>query len=242
MLSQRRATGGIWFHYGGCAGVIDPGPGSLVHICAADPPLSPIDIKAIILTHRHIDHSSDLNPLTEGMTLKSKEKRGEILMTEDCSEEGDSVLLRYFEKKVKHIHRHRDGKKTELPGNVSVESVIHAHHAVECYGLIFRKPGLPTWGLISDTAALPHFPERYGECDTLVINAAMLFPWSRLDHMSLPDVASMLQLLHPRLALITHMGGMLLDYGSKRIESRLSTKRTRVIAATDGLVVDLGSG
>jgi ribonuclease BN (tRNA processing enzyme) len=239
MLSQRRATGGLWFSYGGCSGVVDPGPGSLVQICKAEPPLSPIDISVLILTHRHIDHSCDLNPLTEGMTLKSSERRGEILMTEDCTEPGDSVLLGYFQNKVKFIHRHADGKRTALPGNVTIESVIHAHHGVQCYGLIFRRPGLPTWGLVSDTAALPNFPERYRECEILLLNVTMVFPRSRLDHMSLPDAASLLQLVRPRLALITHMGGMMLDYGAEKIESKLATKHTKTVAATDGLVIDL---
>jgi phosphoribosyl 1,2-cyclic phosphodiesterase len=241
MLSQRRASGGIWFSYSGCKGVIDPGPGSLVQICAANPTLSPVDIAFLILTHRHIDHCSDLNVLAEGMTLRSREKKGEILLTDDSTEEGDSVLLGYIAKKIKHIHRHEDGELTNLPGGggATVESVIHAHHGVQCYGLIFRCPGLPVWGVISDTAALPHFPERYKDCDIIVMNVTMLFPWSRLDHLSLPDAASLLQAIHPKLALLTHMGGMLLDYGADKIESKLSSKRTKVIAAHDGLVVEL---
>jgi ribonuclease BN (tRNA processing enzyme) len=239
MLSQRRASGGIWFSYNGCKGVIDPGPGSLVQICAANPELSPEDIKFLILTHRHIDHCSDLNVLAEGMTLRSREKKGEILLTDDSTEEGDSVLLGYIAKKIRRIHRHRDGKTTELSGGATVESVIHSHHGVQCYGLIFRCPGLPSWGVISDTAALPHFPARYKDCDIIIMNVTMLFPWSRLDHLSLPDAASLLQAIHPKLALLTHMGGMLLDYGAPQIEAKLSSNNTKVIAASDGLVVEL---
>jgi phosphoribosyl 1,2-cyclic phosphodiesterase len=239
MLSQRRSTGGIWFSYGGCRGVIDPGPGSLVRICEANPPLAAIDINTLILTHRHIDHSSDLNVLAEGMTLASAEKRGCVLMTDDCSEPGDSVLLRFAEKKIKCVHRHRDGEKTKLPGDVTVESVRHEHHGVQCFGLVFRKEGLPTWGLVSDTAALPDFPARYGSCEILVMNVTMLFPRSRLDHLSLPDAVSLLQAIHPKLALATHMSGMLLDFGADRIEKLLSSGMTKAIAADDGLVIDL---
>jgi phosphoribosyl 1,2-cyclic phosphodiesterase len=239
MLSQRRGTGGIWFSYGGCRGVIDPGPGSLVHICEAKPPLAATDIDALVLTHRHIDHSSDLNALAEGMTLGSAGKRGCVLMTEDCSEPWDSVLLHFAEKKIKRIERHGDGKRTALPGGITVESVPHEHHGVQCFGLIFRKEGLPTWGILSDTAALPDFPARYGCCEILVMNVTMLFPRSRLDHFSLPDAVSLLQAIHPKLALVTHMSGMLLDFGAPKIEKLLSSDMTKAIAADDGLVVDL---
>jgi phosphoribosyl 1,2-cyclic phosphodiesterase len=239
MLSQRRGTGGVWFSYGGSRGVIDPGPGSLVRICEAKPSLNATDINTLILTHRHIDHSSDLNVLAEGMTLKSQEKRGSVLLTLDSSEDGDSVLLSFAEKKIKRVFRHEDGKRTEFPGNVTVESVLHEHHGVQCYGVIFRGAGLPTWGLLSDTAALPHFPDRYKECEILVMNVTMLFPRARLDHLSLPDAASLLQVLSPKLAIVTHMSNMLLDYGAQKIERRLTTKKTKVIAASDGLVVDL---
>ena len=78
MLSQRRSTGGIWFSYGGTIGVIDPGPGSLVKICEASPTLSPIDINTLILTHRHVDHSSDINALAEGMILNSQIGRAHV--------------------------------------------------------------------------------------------------------------------------------------------------------------------
>ena len=41
MVRQMRWTGGIWFSYGGLKGVIDPGPGSLYHMCSASPALDP---------------------------------------------------------------------------------------------------------------------------------------------------------------------------------------------------------
>ncbi|MDR1482890.1 MAG: MBL fold metallo-hydrolase [Synergistaceae bacterium] len=239
MLSQRRSSGGLWFSYGGAMGVIDPGPGSLVRICAACPQLSALDINTIILTHRHIDHSSDLNALVEGMTLRSAEKRGMVLLTDDCVSQGDSVLLNFAARKLKEIPKHADGHRTELSPTATVESVIHKHHGIQCYGLIFRGAGLPTWGIISDTAALPDFPKRYEECGMIVINTTIPLPRAGLEHMSLSDVRSLLQVLHPQLAILTHMGGWVLDLGPDEAVGDLSTEKTRVIAARDGMIVDL---
>lgn len=241
MLSQRRASGGIWFSCGAARGVVDPGPGSLVRICAAKPPLSALDINTLILTHRHIDHSSDINVLAEGMTLGTRGPRGRILLPEDALDDGDAVLLQYEAKKIKHIDRHADGKITEIAPGVTVESVRHEHHGVQCYGLIFRGEGFKTWGLISDTAALPSFPQRYRECEMLVINLTLPLPWARLDHMSQPDVASLLQDLHPKLVLLSHMGSHLLDMGADRVANSLSTDRTQTVAAQDDMIVDLNT-
>ncbi len=242
MLSQRNASGGIWFSFGGARGVVDPGPGSLVQICRAEPPLSATEIDTLILTHRHIDHSGDLNVLVEGMTLRCRTKRGRVLLTEDSVAEGDAVLLRYEANRVEHILAHADGVRVPLSPVATVESVLHAHHGVQCFGLIFRGDGLPTWGIISDTTALPSFPRRYADCQLIVINMALPLPWARLDHMSVPDVASLLQVLRPRTALLTHMGGQLLDMGRERVAASLSTKWTRVEAAYDGMVVDFTHG
>ncbi len=239
MLSQRRSSGGMWFSYGDVNGVIDPGPGSLVQICKAKPPLFPEKIDGIILTHRHIDHSNDLNVLSEAMTLKAREKKGGVLLTGDSMKEGDCVLLQYVRRKIAQIWLHMDGQKTSLSRDVCVESVMHTHHGVECYGLVFRSRGLPSWGVISDTAALPHFPARYRDCELVVINCTLPLPWTRLDHISVSDVESLLQVLSPKLVILTHMGRHILDIGPRNIARSLSTKRTTVIAAEDGMIIDL---
>ena len=239
MLSQRRSTGGIWFSYGGARGVIDPGPGSLVKICEASPPLSPIDINTLILTHRHVDHSSDINALAEGMVLKSRFPRGFVLLTRDSLEDGDRVLMRYLTDRINKIAIHEDGASVSPIGGVAIESVRHSHHGIQCFGLIFRRERMPAWGLISDTAPMPHFADAYADCETLVINVALKFPRARLDHMTITDIKSLLGVLRPKAAVVTHMGGDMLDLGDEYISRMLSTKYTRVIPARDGMIMDL---
>jgi phosphoribosyl 1,2-cyclic phosphodiesterase len=219
--------------------VIDPGPGSLVKICEARPPLSPIDINTIILTHRHIDHSSDINALAEGMILKSRTPRGFVLSTRDALEDGDRVIMRYLLSRIAETAIHEDGKLTSPAGGVTIESVGHSHHGVECYGCVFRANGLPSWGVISDTAPKPCFPARYGACELLIVNTALMFPRAKLDHMSLPDVESLLAHTVPTVAAVTHMGADMLDRGGEYISRRFSTRATKVIAATDGMILTL---
>jgi hypothetical protein len=86
---------------------------------------------------------------------------------------------------------------------------------------------------------LPDFPKRYSDCELLIINAALMFPRAKLDHLSLPEVGSLLGLAAPETAVITHMGNDLLDRGGKYISRRLATKKTKVTAATDGMTITL---
>ncbi len=59
MLKQLRASGGIWLELAGARLLIDPGPGTLVRCAKSRPRLDPAKLDAIVLTHKHLDHSSD---------------------------------------------------------------------------------------------------------------------------------------------------------------------------------------
>lgn len=239
MITQQRATGGIWFKYGGACGVIDPGPGSLVRITQSVPRISAEDIDTLILTHKHIDHSCDINVLIEGMTLTRRgSKYGMLIATHD-SLDGDAVVLGYAKGKLAVIKKHKDGKRRAISETATVESVVHHHHGVECFGLIFRAEGLPTWGVISDSEPMPHFAERYAECEMLVINTALPEPRGRIDHMSMKDVGELLTHISPKLVALTHLGRAMLELDQDEISERLSTERTTVVPAHDGMTIDL---
>lgn len=57
---QLRSTAGTWCSLGGCQVLIDPGPGTLSRCFASRPQLDPESLDAVILTHRHLDHSNDV--------------------------------------------------------------------------------------------------------------------------------------------------------------------------------------
>ncbi|MCE5201927.1 MAG: MBL fold metallo-hydrolase [Synergistaceae bacterium] len=239
MIRQARRTGGIWFSYGGLAGVIDPGPGSLVHICGASPELDPHSIRAILLTHRHLDHGSDINVIAEAMTGGGFEKQGTIVLPKDAACGEDPVLLKYIAQKIERICLPEDGSIITLDCGVTVEPVAHVHHRVDCFGFIFRKEGLPTWGVISDTKPLDYLAKRYRECSYISINATFPDKKPRLEHMSITDVGELLQELHPKLATISHMGLVLLENGPEAYAKQISTDQTRVVAGQDGMVINL---
>lgn len=76
---QLRSSAGIWMNIEGDNVLIDPGPGTLVKCCSSRPKLDPAKLKAIILSHRHIDHSTDINVMIEAMT-DSGHNKGRIVV------------------------------------------------------------------------------------------------------------------------------------------------------------------
>lgn len=239
MLKQLRKTGGIWFTYGGLNGIVDPGPGSLYHICRSNPPLDPHEVRAIILTHKHLDHSTDINVTAEAMTGGGFEKQGMVVLPRDSASGPDPVLLKYIAQKVGAVVIAKDNKKIDLGMGVTVEPVIHIHHRVNCFGYIFRKKGLRTWGIISDTRPLKHLAERYSECSFISINVTFPNKKARLDHMSVEDAGELLQKLQPEVALITHLGPIMIESGPEKHAKMISTSQTKVIAGQDNMVIDL---
>ena len=243
MVSQIRWTGGIWFSYGGLNGVIDPGPGSLYHICKADPPLDPHSLETLLLSHKHLDHSTDINVLAEAMTAGGFDKHGTVVLPKDSIHAPGSVFLDYCAKKVSSIVIAEDGARVEFGREVTVEPVPLVHHGVECFGYIFRHRGLPTWGVISDTKPLDYLPERYKECSYISINVT--FPNKSmnpaLEHLSVEDAKSLLKNLRPRLVTIAHMGIKMIDQGPEKYAKEMSTPYTKVIAGQDGMTVNLDS-
>ena len=81
---------------------IDPGPGALVRCLSSKPKLDPSTLDAILLTHRHLDHSGDVNVMIEAMTEGGLKKRGILFAPEDALE-NDPVVLRYLRDSLEKI-------------------------------------------------------------------------------------------------------------------------------------------
>lgn len=239
MVLQARATGGIWFQYGGLSGIIDPGPGSLVHMRAANPELDPHILRAILLTHKHLDHSTDINVAAEAMTGGGFEKQGTIVAPDDSVNGDDPVILKYMARKVGRVCVCSDGERILLENGVTVEPVAHIHHGVDCFGYIFRKPGLPAWGVLSDTRPLDSFADRYGECKYMSVNTTFPDKKKQLDHMSVEDTGELIDKLSTKLVTLTHLGMMIISENPDAIAGRIAKKETRVIAGRDGMIVNL---
>jgi len=130
---QLRKSGGIWLTINDTNLLIDPGPGSLNTCLSSRPKLNPTDLDGIILTHRHIDHSNDINIMIEAMTNGGFNKKGVVFAPKDALDD-DPVILKYVRSYVEKIEILKEKGKYKI-GNISFSTPVKHTHGVETYGL-----------------------------------------------------------------------------------------------------------
>ena len=133
VTKQLRKSGGIWLTLDDTNLLIDPGPGSLIRCLSSKPKLNPLDLDGIILTHRHLDHSNDINIMIEAMTNGGFKKKGIVFAPKDALKD-DPVILKYVRNYVEKIEILKE-KGTYQIGNISFSTPIKHIHGVETYGL-----------------------------------------------------------------------------------------------------------
>ena len=84
VMKQLRSSGGVWLSDGKSHLYMDPGPGALVRCLNTKPKLDPSTLDGILLTHKHLDHSSDINVMIEAMTDGGFKKRGVLFAPGDA--------------------------------------------------------------------------------------------------------------------------------------------------------------
>ncbi len=242
MIFQLRSTGGIWVRIGGFNILVDPGPGSLVRVNEFLPELDPLELDAVILTHRHLDHSGDMNAITEAMTYGGRIRKGTVILPVDATEPEEPVLLRQFYHKVQKIVTWEKDSNIQLSESIILRPVELRHHGVQCFGFKIYSPDIPVTGFMADTAFDPVFVEQFSDCSRLIVNVTLLKRISRIDHISVPEVSDIMELVRPDTIIMTHLGTSLIENDPDTAALSLKSDQTDVIAARDSMVFDIRSG
>ncbi len=231
---QIMASGGVWLNFGSTQILIDPGPGTLVH--AIKRKLDPSKLEAIILSHRHLDHSGDINIMIEAMTNGGKRKRGIVFAPADAVNR-DPVILSYLHSYPERIEILTEGGLYKV-NDISFETPVKHRHSVETYGFIFRTPQY-NFSWITDTKYFAELPGYYtGEM--LIINVVLLNSGTHIEHLSLPEAREIIVKIKPKLAILTHFGMTMWRARPWELAQKLSDETgVSIIAARDGMRVDL---
>jgi len=237
VMRQFRASGGVWISVGKTNLYIDPGPGALVRCLNSKPKLDPSTLDGILLTHKHLDHSGDVNVMIEAMTEGGFKKRGVLFAPKDALEE-DSVVLKYVQAFVEKIEVLGENSEFRI-GEIRFSTTQKHRHQVETYGLNFGTS--PTISFITDTKFFPELPDLYlGEI--LVIHVVRLKPIGDdpIEHLSIEDVKNIIRKAKPKLTVLTHFGMTMIQAKPWVVAAELEKELgSKVIAASDGLKLDL---
>jgi ribonuclease BN (tRNA processing enzyme) len=231
---QFLASGGAWLNLGDTQILFDPGPGCLVQV--AKRKLDPTKLDAIILSHKHLDHSGDINIMIEAMTDGGTKKRGMVFAPDDALNQ-DPVILSYLRSYLQSIQVLTESGYYVI-NDVSFKTPVRHKHPVETYGFIFQTPR-HTFSWITDTRYFEDLASHY-EGDLLIINVVRLNPGAPIDHLALPEVKSIIEELRPGIAILTHFGMTMWRAKPWELAAKLTEETgISVIAARDGMKFDL---
>ncbi|MCX5695282.1 MAG: MBL fold metallo-hydrolase [Candidatus Omnitrophica bacterium] len=232
MIEQLRSSGGLWISYKDTNVLIDPGPGSIVRCALSRPKLNPLDLDGIILTHKHLDHSNDINVMLEAMTEGGFKKRGVVFCPSDAL--GDEpIILKYARNLPEKIVALKANKDYKI-GDFSFQTSMRHIHPVETYGLKFNL-GNTSIGLLTDTKFFKELRNFY-KTDVLIISVVFFEPRPGIDHLCLADAEEIIRVCKPRKTILTHFGMTMLKakphIQAKKMAEKLGLE---VEAAYDGM-------
>ncbi len=241
IIRQLLASGGMWLNLDGTQILVDPGPGCIIQ--ANKRKLKPEKLSAIIVSHRHLDHSADVNIMIEAMTVGGQLKGGSLFAPADALEQ-DPVVFSYLRNRLESIETLKAGKSYQV-GDVTFSTPVRHVHPVETYGLVF-KTKKHRFSIIADSAYFDGLIRHY-DGELLIINMTFLEPRVRtadselpIEHLSEPDAERIISKLKPKVAILDHFGMTVWRAKPWEVAARLSEKTgVKVVAARDGMTFDL---
>lgn len=235
MIKQLRSSGGIWISYKGTNIIIDPGPGSITRCAMSKPKIDPMKLDGIILTHRHLDHSNDVNVMIEAMTEGGFKKRGVVFLPEDAVSD-EPVILKHLRTVIERIEILKENNEYTA-GKIKFSVPAKQKHSVLTYGLRFDFK--KTVSLITDTRYFEGIEELY-KAEVVIINVVFYEDRPGIDHLSFNDAKRIIQNMKPKTAILTHFGMTMLTHKPHILAEELTQElNLPVLAAYDGMKFEL---
>ncbi|MEN8614905.1 MBL fold metallo-hydrolase [Dehalogenimonas sp. THU2] len=231
---QILASGGLWLSLDGKNVLVDPGPGCIVQVNKRKLRAETLD--AVMLSHRHLDHSGDVNVMIEAMTGGGFRGKGKFYAPADAFGP-EPVMFSYLRKFLDEVITLEEGGKYDLEG-LKFETPLRHRHPVETYGLVFHAGG-KSIAYITDTRYFDGLIDTY-KADLLIINVVLTEPRPTVDHLTLDDAEKIIAGIKPKAAILTHFGmNVWRAHPWEAAEGMTNRTGIKVIAARDGMVFQL---
>jgi len=231
VAKQLAASGGLYLEDGETRISLDPGPGAIVQYAKRKVDLTKLD--GIVLSHRHLDHTGDVNVMIEAMTEGGFQRRGTLFCPSDALDD-DPVVLNYLRPFPKEIVRLQPDTTYSVNGTSFTTSPRHVHQC-ETYGFRFGD----RLGWITDSAYYEGIAEQH-KAGVMVIHLVLMQCRAELPHLCLADAQRIISDAKPRLAIITHFGMTVWRAHPWELADELAQRTgVEVKAARDGMTVEL---
>ncbi|GAC1504494.1 MAG: MBL fold metallo-hydrolase [Candidatus Dormibacteraceae bacterium] len=231
VAKQLAASGGLYIEEGNTRISLDPGPGAIVQYAKRKVDLTKLD--AIVLSHRHLDHSGDVNVMVEAMTEGGFARRGRLLCPSDALDD-DPVVLNYLRRFPEEVIR-LEPETTYSVKDITFTTTQRHVHQVETYGFRFGD----RLGWITDSAYYDGLAQQH-KADVMVIHVVLMECRANLPHLCLEDAERIIREAKPRLAILTHFGMTVWRAHPWELAADLTHRiGTEVKAARDGMAIEL---
>ncbi len=235
MIKQLRYSAGIWLNYKSVNFLIDPGPGCLLRCRNSRPKLDPGRLDAIILTHKHLDHSGDINVMIEAMTHGGHKKKGHLFLPSDALG-AEGVVFSYLKDKVGKIELLKE--KSFRVKDIKFVAPVKNQHSVETYGVKFYL-GEEVVSYVSDTKKFDRLIEAYSDSTFLILNVVFYQERQGYQHLCLDDALELVEKIGPKKTIFTHFGMGILKEKPRFLEEKIRRERKLDIKfAYDGMSLD----
>lgn len=238
VTTQTRKSGGMWLQLADRNFVLDPGPGCLLRCVELG--FNPKKLDCIILSHRHIDHTNDVNIMIEAMSGGGFQPKGSLIAPYDCLEGDDPVVFKYVRSYIKGNIKILKDKFEASIGNVRIKTGIRLSHAgVDAFGLKFSFEG-KTLGYVADTQYFEGIGEAFRGMDYLIINMVRLTHDRRFQHLIPADVIKIINAAKPGMVILNHFGMQVVTAPPARVAKKIEDETgVHVVAAEDGMKLEL---
>jgi len=231
VAKQLAASGGLYIEEGNTRISLDPGPGAIVQYAKRKVDLTKLD--AIVISHRHLDHTNDVNVMIEAMTDGGFRHRGRLYCPSDALDDDPVVLkyIRHFPQEIVPLE-----PETEYTvGDITFTTTPRHVHQVETYGFRFGN----RLGWVTDSAYYDGIAEQH-KADVMVIHLVLMDCRAGLPHLCLEDAERIIREAKPRLAILTHYGMTVWRAHPWELAADLTQRiGTEVKAARDGMSLEL---
>jgi len=212
-ITQKLRTGGIRILSEELNVHVDPGPGALVYSLEAG--LDPQKLNGIIVSHSHVDHTNDAAVLIEAMTDGGTKKRGFLAASHSVlygNNVCDRAISRYHLNLPETVIEAKPGDSFTI-NSVEVRVLKAVHSDPETVGFMFETKNFGTFAYMPDTEYYEGIVDSLKGTRLLILSVLRPSekPWK--GHMSVDDAVKIVKEVHPEVAVMTHLGTLLIIKG-----------------------------